>query len=74
MSPTTLDGPDLNIEEQQRYQSHVHLQLNQVPPQPLVQQPQENKSNFQRPFSDGDFEFVSSLFTLTSKFYIQCCS
>lgn len=60
MSPTTLDAPDINIEEQQRFQSRVHLELNQVPPQhPLP--PPENKPNFQRPFSDGDFEFVSNM-------------
>lgn len=57
MSPTTLDAPDINIEEQQRFQSRVHLEINQMQPQHAIQ-PQENKPNFERPFSDGDFEFV----------------
>lgn len=47
----------MNVEEQQRFQSHFHLQVNPV--QPLLPvQPPESKPNFQRPFTDGDFEFV----------------
>lgn len=55
MTPATLDT---KIDEQQRFQRRVHLELNQVTPQPPVPS-QENKPNFQRPFSDLDFEFVS---------------
>lgn len=57
MSPTTLDAPDINLEEQQRFQSRVHLEINQVQPQIVAQHP-ESRPHFQRPFSDGDFEFV----------------
>lgn len=59
-SPTTLDGPELNVEEQQRFQSHFHLQVNPVQ-QLQAMQPIENKPNFQRPFTDGDFEFLKFL-------------
>jgi hypothetical protein len=46
------------VHDEQRYQSHFHVQLNQVAP-PQQAQPQEQKAQFHRPFSDGDFEFVS---------------
>lgn len=57
-APTTLDGPDLNVAEQQRFQSHFHLELNQVQPIPQPETHQKN-SIFQRSLTDGDFEFVS---------------
>ncbi|KAF2883900.1 hypothetical protein ILUMI_22285 [Ignelater luminosus] len=60
VSPATLDGPEMNVEEQQRFQSHFHLQVNPVQPLPPVQPP-ESKPNFQRPFTDGDFEFLKFL-------------
>lgn len=72
-SPATLDGPELLGDDQQRFQSHFHLQLNQVQtPQPFQQQ--ESRPNLQRPFSDGDFEFVSdlALFALFISFCILC--
>lgn len=58
-SPATLDAPELNIEEQQRFQSHFHLQMSPVQPLQMLQQ--ENRPNFQRPFTDGDFEFLKFL-------------
>ncbi|KAJ8955328.1 hypothetical protein NQ318_003421 [Aromia moschata] len=58
-SPQTLDGPDVTTEEQQRFQSHFQLQLNQAPPQQA--QPQEQKPQYHKPFSDGDFEFLKYL-------------
>lgn len=62
-APTTLDGPDLNVGEQQRFQSHFHLELNQVQPMPQPAEPQQKNPVFQRPFTDGDFEFVSQNIT-----------
>lgn len=56
VTPTTLDGPEI-VPDEQRFQSHFHVQLNQVP-SPQQAQPQEQKAQFHRPFSDGDFEFV----------------
>lgn len=58
MSPATLDNPEMTGDEHQRFQSHFHLQLNQVQAPQLVPPP-ENKPDLQRPFSEGDFEFVS---------------
>ncbi|XP_022901305.1 serine/threonine-protein kinase 3 [Onthophagus taurus] len=58
-TPQTLDSTgDVNADEQQRFQSHFHLQI--VPSPQAVQQP-EVRPNFQRPFSDGDFEFLKFL-------------
>jgi serine/threonine kinase 3 len=48
------------VHDEQRYQSHFHVQLNQVAP-PQQAQPQEQKAQFHRPFSDGDFEFLKFL-------------
>lgn len=45
--------------EEQRYQSRCQLQVNQAQ-SPQQAQPQEQKPLFHKPFSDGDFEFVSS--------------
>ncbi|KAK9723153.1 Protein kinase domain [Popillia japonica] len=59
-APTTLDGPDINADEQQRFQSHYHMQVNQVPSPQAVQLP-ENKPSFQIPFTDGDFEYLKFL-------------
>jgi serine/threonine kinase 3 len=59
VTPTTLDGPEI-VHDEQRYQSHFHVQLNQVAP-PQQAQPQEQKAQFHRPFSDGDFEFLKFL-------------
>ncbi|KAJ8928521.1 hypothetical protein NQ314_018897 [Rhamnusium bicolor] len=59
-SPPTLDGSEMTAEEQQRYQSHFQLQLNHVPSSQQAQ-PQEQKPQFHRPFSDGDFEFLKYL-------------
>lgn len=70
VTPTTLDAPEILGDDPQRFQSHFHLQLNQMQaPQPFHQQPhqqqqqqqqQDSRPNLQRPFSDGDFEFVSN--------------
>ncbi|XP_017779525.1 PREDICTED: serine/threonine-protein kinase 3 isoform X2 [Nicrophorus vespilloides] len=49
---TRLENTDDNNEDH-RFQSHYHLQLNQAPPPQHV--PAE--TNFQRPLSDGDFEY-----------------
>lgn len=64
MGPTTLDGPEMSAEEQQRFQSHFHLQLNQASPAPQQPPPphQDHKPQFHGPFSDGDFEFVSKFY------------
>jgi serine/threonine kinase 3 len=59
VTPTTLDGPEI-VHDEQRYQSHFHVQLNQVAP-PQQAQPQEQKAQFHRPFSDGNFEFLKFL-------------
>lgn len=69
-APTTLDVPDqpqAPQEEQQRFQSHIHLQVNQmpnqtpVPGQVLHPHPMENRVHSQRQFSDGDFEYLKFL-------------
>ncbi|KAL3289904.1 hypothetical protein HHI36_023289 [Cryptolaemus montrouzieri] len=62
-SPTTLDGPEMSVEEQQRFQSHFHLQLNQANPAPHHHPPPQHdyKPQFHGPFSDGDFEFLKYL-------------
>lgn len=59
VTPTTLDGPEI-AQDEQRFQSHFHVQVNQVA-SPQAAQPPEQKPqpHFHRPFSDGDFDFVS---------------
>lgn len=53
-SPTTLDAPNNNVadtnEEEQRFQSHYHLQMNQVPPTtaPMVMSPVTPSSPLQQ--------------------------
>ncbi|XP_044764767.1 serine/threonine-protein kinase 3 isoform X2 [Coccinella septempunctata] len=61
VGPTTLDGPEMSAEEQQRFQSHFHLQLNQANPAPPHQPHQDYKPQFHGPFADGDFEFLKYL-------------
>lgn len=77
-SPATLDGPGITADEQQRFQTHFHLQLNQLPqqqqsPLPLLPHQQQQAAHqsleqhnpqFHRPFSDGDFEFVCIIIIL----------
>lgn len=63
-SPATLDAPEMLGDDQQRFQSHFHLQLNQVQQAPQPFQQQESRPNLQRPFSDGDFEFVSTIIVI----------
>ncbi|XP_018322721.1 serine/threonine-protein kinase 3 [Agrilus planipennis] len=58
-TPTTLDGPDIHPEDQHRFQSHFHLQMNPIQAPP-IEQP-DVKPNIQRPFPDGDFEFLKFL-------------
>lgn len=62
-NPVTLENKiqEPNAEEQS-YQSNFQVQLNQAPLQSLQAQPVEQKPQYHRPFSDGDFEFVSILF------------
>ncbi|KAJ8985851.1 hypothetical protein NQ317_006223, partial [Molorchus minor] len=67
LSPQTIEGPEMTVEEQQRFQSHYQLQLNQAQsPVPIQPQPQEHKPQYHRPFSDGEFEFVRIFFILTA--------
>ncbi|GFG40334.1 hypothetical protein Cfor_00927 [Coptotermes formosanus] len=68
--------PQLSAEERQRFQNHLQRQLNQIsgaggggplrhPPtaEPFqARHHHENQAKFQRPFVDGDFEFVSVIF------------
>lgn len=71
VTPTTLDAPEILGDDPQRFQSHFHLQLNQVQaPQPFQQQ--ENRPNLQRPFSDGDFEFVRNSIIFNQIIYAFC--
>jgi len=74
--PSPQQSPQLSAEERQRFQNHLQRQLNQIsgaggggplrhPPsaEPFqARHHHENQAKFQRPFVDGDFEFVSVSF------------
>lgn len=62
---------EMTSDERQRFQSHLQLQLSQISASPARPQENlirinnepnvryhENQIKFQRPFVDGDFEFV----------------
>lgn len=52
VNPKTLQETD-----EQKFQSHIHIQINKSSSPPLQQQDQKHQSN--TTVSDGDFEFVS---------------
>lgn len=72
------EQPVQSIEERQRYQSHLQLQLNQISAanqmgvqhlmhhgageNVILQRQQDPVNKYQRNFVDGDFEFVSPVF------------
>lgn len=51
-----------NPEEDQRFQSHLQMQLNQGP-LPIQEQPLNNVAKFQNAFTERDFDFVRWLGT-----------
>ncbi|KAG5882415.1 hypothetical protein JTB14_008990 [Gonioctena quinquepunctata] len=56
-STATSETPEVPAENQQSFQSQLHLQVNEPPP-PQVQ---EQKQPYNEPFSNGDFEFLKYL-------------
>lgn len=75
MVPSPQQSPQLSAEERQKFQNHLQRQLNQIsgaggggplhhPPtaEPFqARHHHENQAKFQRPFVDGDFEFLKFL-------------
>lgn len=62
-----------NPVESQRFQNNLQLQLNQIS-HPLPEQPHNNISKFQNPFTERDFDFVStfsSFFKITEQILLQ---
>lgn len=63
LSDTNVDNKleSQNVTENQRFQSHLQLQLSQIS-QPIQEQvPHNNISKFQNVFNERDFDFVRSI-------------